>query len=621
MVNTKDKAMKPTVAILENISRISAGNKEQTFTRLYRYLLRPDIYYLAYQNLYANNGASTKGVTDDTADGFSEKKVLRIIESLKDGSYQPSPVRRTYIPKRNGKMRPLGIPTFTDKLVQEALRMILEAVYEPVFTETSHGFRPNRSCHTALQTISHSFTGIRWFIEGDIKGFFDHIDHNVLVVLVAKKVKDAKVQQLLYKMLKAGYMEDWKYNQTLSGTPQGGIISPLLANIYLHELDTFVAKVKAEFDHPNGRARNPEYMKVAAHVHYISKRLKHDDLSAEQVRAYMKERDEYRKIMFSLPSKAPTDKRITYVRYADDFLIGVNGSKEECEAIKGRIRDYLADTLKLELSEEKTLITHSSDTARFLGYDIRVRRNGQIKNGGQGWSKRTLNGTVELTIPLKEKIEAYLFNRKAVKWDKGALRPVHRGALVTMTDLEILMIYNTELRGICNYYALASNFNKLNYFAYLMEYSCLMTLASKHNSSVGQERARLHDGLGGWCIRYATKQGDKQMHFARYMECKASPRCRDEIPHAVPMTIKARNSFESRLLARKCEYCGREDSESYEIHHVHRLKDVKGKSMIEQVMIARRRKTIVLCAECHCALHNGRMSLCIPMESRIHREV
>lgn len=149
----KNQPMKPTAAILDNIRQSSKNNKEEVFTRLFRYLLRPDIYYLAYENLYANNGAATKGVSNDTADGFSEKKVQRIIQSLKDGSYSPSPVRRTYIPKRNGKLRPLGIPTFTDKLVQEALRMVLEAVYEPIFLPSSHGFRPNRSCHTALKDI------------------------------------------------------------------------------------------------------------------------------------------------------------------------------------------------------------------------------------------------------------------------------------------------------------------------------------------------------------------------------------------------------------------------------------------------------------------------------------
>lgn len=605
MEQTVNNTMKPTAAILENIRQTSKANKEVKFTRLFRYMLRPDIYYIAYEHLYANNGAATKGVNSDTADGFNEKKVMSIIQSLKDGTYTPSPVRRTYIPKRNGKLRPLGIPTFTDKLVQEVLRMILESVYEPIFLPSSHGFRPNRSCHTALKDIKHGYTGVRWFVEGDIKGFFDHIDHGQLTALIYEKVRDARIIQLLHKMLKAGYLEDWKYNRTLSGTPQGGIISPLLANIYLHELDKFMADMKAGFDKPKDRVFTPEYMHFAGRVHHISKLLK-KETDPSRIAALRREQKEKRAQMMKLPAKSQTDKRINYVRYADDFLVGIVGSKKDCEDIKAKIKVFLAEKLKLELSDEKTLITHSAEYARFLGYDVRVRRNGQIKNGGQGYSQRTLSNKVELNVPLTDKIEKYLFNRKAVMWADGALRPVHRGALVTMTDLEILMVYNSELRGICNYYGIASNFGKLGYFAYLMEYSCLMTLASKHKSSVGKMLEQYKDGKGGWCIPYEARKGRKYMYFAKYQDCKSPKDAVDAIPHAVPQTIKSHSSFESRLLAKQCEFCGSTESESYEVHHVHKLKDLKGKSMLEQVMLARRRKTIVLCEKCHHNLHNGK---------------
>lgn len=606
METVKTQSMKPTAAILDSIRQSSKKNREEVFSRLFRYLLRPDIYYLAYENLYANNGAATRGVNNDTADGFSEKKVERIIQSLKDGSYSPSPVRRTYIPKKNGKLRPLGIPTFTDKLVQEALRMVLEAVYEPIFLPSSHGFRPNRSCHTALKDIKHGYPGVRWFVEGDIKGFFDHIDHAVLVDLIGEKVKDARITQLLHKMLKAGYLEDWKYNRTLSGTPQGGIISPLLANIYLHELDKFIADMKAGFDKPKDRVFTPEYMHVAGRVHHISRLLK-KEADPTRIQTLLQEQKVLRAQMLRLPSKSQTDKRLNYVRYADDFLIGVVGSKEDCGEIKARVKAFLFDKLKLELSDEKTLITHSAEYARFLGYDVCVRRNNQVKNGGRGYSQRTLSNKVELNVPLTDKIEKYLFDRKAAKWANGALRPIHRGALVTMTDLEILMVYNAELRGICNYYCMASNFGKLGYFAYLMEYSCLMTLASKHKSSTAKMRAHYKDGRGSWCIPYETKKGTKRMYFAKYQDSKTAKAAKDEIPHAVPQTIKTRSSFESRLMAKQCEFCGSTDSPSYEIHHVHRLKDLKGKTMLEQVMLARRRKTIVLCEQCHHNLHNGKV--------------
>lgn len=236
--------MQPTIEILDRIRKNSRDNKEEIFTRLYRYLLRPDLYYLAYKNLYANKGAGTKGVNDDTADGFSKEKVDRIIQSLADGTYTPNPVRREYIQKKQNstKKRPLGIPTFTDKLVQEVLRMILESVYEPIFSNNSHGFRPNRSCHTALKSLKREFSGVSWFIEGDIKGCFDNIDHQVLANVINAKIKDARLIQLIWKFLKAGYMEDWQYHATYSGCPQGGIVSPILANIYLNELDKFVEK-------------------------------------------------------------------------------------------------------------------------------------------------------------------------------------------------------------------------------------------------------------------------------------------------------------------------------------------------------------------------------------------
>ena len=236
-------------------------------------MLREDIYYVAYNNLYANNGASTKGVDEDTADGFSVEYIRSITEKLQNGTYTPKPTRRIYIPKANGKMRPISIPTFSDKLVQEVMRMILEAVYEPIFLDVSHGFRPNRSCHTALEQIKRDFTGARWFVEGDIKGCFDNIDHQALTAIVNSKIKDARFIQLLWKFLKAGYLEDWKYNKTFSGTPQGGIISPILANIYLHELDKKIMEMKKSFYKPRERATTPEYCKKLAEINAVKYKI------------------------------------------------------------------------------------------------------------------------------------------------------------------------------------------------------------------------------------------------------------------------------------------------------------------------------------------------------------
>jgi RNA-directed DNA polymerase len=595
--------MKPTMEILTKLQENSKKNHDEVFTRLYRYLLRPDIYYVAYQHLYSNKGAGTKGVTDDTADGFSEIYIENIIEALKNEMYQPKPVRRTYIKKSNGKMRPLGLPVFTDKLIQEAIRMILEAIYEPIFSDYSHGFRPARSCHTALAQIKKEFTGARWFIEGDIKGCFDNINHAVLVEIINQKIKDARFLKLIRSFLKAGYMEDWKYHKTYSGCPQGGIISPILANIYLNELDRHVMKIKKEFDVATKARYTPEYTKLVGLRQRLHNKIKNSN-GIEREKLI----EEYKSAtaqMLKLPAKQCDDKKIKYVRYADDFLIAVNGNRQDCEKIKQELTEFISTTLKMELSQEKTLITHSNTPARFLGYDVRVRRDQQIKPKGK-FKTRSMNNKVELSIPFKDKIEKFLFLNGIVKQrsDNGKLEPIHRPQLLNRTDLEIVTIYNAELRGICNYYGLASNFNKLIYFNYLMEYSCLKTLAGKHRSKVSKIRAMYKDGTGKWAIPYETKTGIKKMYFANYADCKGK-KFTDIVPQTAKNYSHDVTTLESRLKAKICEVCGCTESDRYEIHHVNKVKNLKGKSEWEKIMIAKRRKTIVVCHKCHMAIHHG----------------
>lgn len=593
--------MKPTTEILERISQNSLANKEEVFTKLYRYLLRPDIYFVAYKNLYANNGAATKGVNEDTADGFSEAKIDSIIKALADETYQPMPVRRTYIQKKNNrkKLRPLGIPTFADKLVQEVLRMILEAVYEPIFLDVSHGFRPKRSCHTALKQLRREFNGTRWFVEGDIKGCFDNINHAVLVGLLSNKIKDARITKLIYKFLKAGYLENWQYHKTYSGTPQGGIISPLLANIYLHELDKFVMKLKSEFDTPGVGQITPEYRELHNEIKRLSHRL--TKVRGEEREMVLAEYKSKRQKLMTIPCTAQTDKKLKYVRYADDFLIAVKGNREDCQWIKSKLAEFIGDTLKMELSEDKTLITHSSKCARFLGYDVRVRRSGKIKRGGPGHVKmRTLNGGVELLVPLNDKIRQFVFTKGvAIQKEDGSMFPVHRKYLIGLTDLEIVSVYNAELRGICNYYGMASNFCKLHYFAYLMEYSCLKTLASKHKTSLSKIIDKFNDGAGKWGVPYETKLGNKRRYFANYADCKGKGSATDYISNAAVVYGYAVNTLENRLKAKVCELCGTTESDHYEVHHINKLKNLKGKERWEIAMIAKHRKTLVVCRECH----------------------
>lgn len=599
--------MKPTIEILERMKENSEKNKEEVFTRLYRYLLRPDLYFIAYQKLYSNNGAATEGADRDTADGFSEAKVEKLIASLADESYCPKPSRRIYLKKPNGKHRPLGIPSFSDKLVQEVLRMVLEAVYEPIFLETSHGFRPGKSCHTALCYARYNLNGTRWFIEGDIKGCFDNINHEVLVRCIQKKIKDARLMKLIHKFLKAGYLEDFVYHNTYSGCPQGGIISPILANIYLHELDLYVAELSKDFQKPYKSRITAEYSRLSGRMTRVKQKIKKAEEAGNMTEKerLLKELKELRSQLLKTPCKSQTDKEIKYVRYADDFIIGVRGSREDCEEIKRKLSCFIRDSLKMELSEEKTLITHSNTYARFLGYDMRIRRSNIVKPNGRGTTQRTMSNHMELAVPLGDKIQPFLFKHGVVKQkENGELEPVHRNDLLRLTDLEIVSAYDAELRGICNFYYLAGNFYKLHYMSYLMEYSCLKTLAFKHRCTIGKIKEKFSDKKGGWCIPYETKKGMKYLYLSKHSDCAKGKEASDTIPGMTMIHKHTRSTFESRLKAKTCELCGCTESRQFEIHHVNKLKNLKGKEPWEVMMIAKRRKTMVVCYECHKKIHN-----------------
>src|SRR6266480_4983140 len=202
------------------------GRKGLPFTQLYRQMFNKDLYLLAYGNIYSNQGAMTPGASAETADGMSEDTIDQIIELMRHERYRFSPARRVYIPKKNGKLRPLGLPPWSDKLVGEVVRLLLEAYYEPRFSDRSHGFRKRRGCHTALREVRDTWTGAVWFIEGDISDCYGSMDHQILLSILAEKIDDQRFLRLMRNMLKAGYLEDWVWNATLSGVPQNGVVTP-----------------------------------------------------------------------------------------------------------------------------------------------------------------------------------------------------------------------------------------------------------------------------------------------------------------------------------------------------------------------------------------------------------
>lgn len=595
-----------------------AANEDYHYKRLYRNLYNPEFFLLAYERTQAKPGNMTAGNDGNTIDGMSMKRIDSLIQKLKDFSYQPKPARRTYIPKANGKMRPLGIPAFDDKLVQEVVRMILESIYEPTFQNSSHGFRPKRSCHTALQYIKRNYTGVKWFVEGDIKGCFDNVDHHVLVRILRRRIKDEYFISLIWKFLKAGYMEDWVYHNTYSGTPQGSLISPILANIYLNELDVFMAKYAESFNCGKGRKINPAYKMPLDVRRGKQEWLKRNSakISEEKRQKVMAEIRELNNYLSTVPYSDPMDtgyKRVVYVRYADDFLIGVIGSKEDAKQVKTDVGEFIKEQLHLEMSPEKTLITHGNDFARFLGYLVTVSREQNRTRTKNGFTRRTYVGKVKLYVP-KEKWLNRLLSYGALKisYDKAhgnkeVWEPVRRPGLIRLDDIEILNQYNAEVRGMYNYYRLANNATVLNAFVYVMKYSMYKTFAGKYRTSM-RKIIRKYCRNKDFTVSYQTKSGTKSVVFYNQGVRRNDKVIATENPDIIGRTNENRRytRLTDRLQGHVCEFCGAE-TEDIEIHHIRKLKDLSGRAEWERHMIARKRKTMALCHSCHVKLHNGKL--------------
>jgi group II intron reverse transcriptase/maturase len=571
------------------------------------------LFLTAYAKLYANAGALTAGADPhDTVDAMSLQRIDAIIAALDAGNYQWKPSRRVYVPKPNGKLRPISVASWSDKLVQEVLRMVLSAYYEPQFSDHSHGFRPGRGCHTALQHIRTVWKGTKWFIEGDIRACFDELDRKRLMEILTRRIKDERLMKLLRGMLEAGYLDDWDYRTTCSGVPQGGVLSPLLANIFLNELDAYVEEhLIPEYTRGKARRLNPTYGQVRS-----------AQLAAKQAGDFQLHR-ELRRQQQRLPSKDTYDegyRRLRYVRYADDTLFGFTGPRREAEEIKRKVGAFLK-TLGLTLSEEKTLITHATEgRARFLGYDISMA-HGDTK---QWHGRRSINGWPILRVP-NEVARAWQYRYTRRGW------PCHRRALLDRSDYDIVMTYAVEFQGLVNYYALAVDVAKKLYPVkwYFME-SLAKTLAFKHKQKATwayrRYKRKTANGLTAMVVEVSRQ--DKPPLVAKF---GAQPIRFD--PRAVISDQKTtlwlgRSELVQRLLADHCELCG--STHHIEVHHLHKLKDIaeryRGRPdppdwVVRHLQL--RRKTLVVCADCHRRIHagayDGRKLKQDPLESRVTR--
>lgn len=580
------------------------------FERLYRILFNEELFYVAYQKIASNGGSTTKGSDGRSIDEMSLARIETLIASLKDESYQPHPSRRVHIPKKNGKTRPLGIPAFEDKLVQEVVRMILEAIYEGHFETTSHGFRPKRSCHTALLHIQKTFSGAKWFIEGDIKGFFDNIDHDVLVGILRERISDDRFIRLIRKFLKAGYVEDWTFHNTYSGMPQGGIVSPILANIYLDKLDKYVKEYIRHFDMGTKRRPGKESNDLANERKRTVRKLKKvkDGTEKAALVARLKAIEQERAAFPSGDEMDGSYRRLKYIRYADDFILGVIGSKEDALRIKEDIKSFLSESLALELSEEKTLITHTGKSAKFLGYEITVTRNNHQRRDVQGRLRRTYGKRVRLNVSmatLRDKLLEYGAMEIKLRNGKEIWKPKCRSGLIFNDDLEILDRYNRETVGFCNYYLIANNCVVLHNFRYIMEYSMYKTFAGKYRSTVRKINKKYrYNKL--FTVKYEQKGVIKSRTFYKTSFKRRTTAFNgscDIEPYSIADV--SRTNLTDRLKAEKCELCGA--TGKLIMHHVRNLKDLKGKESWERLMSARKRKTIALCPSCHRLRHLGKV--------------
>jgi group II intron reverse transcriptase/maturase len=569
------------------------GRKGLPCDELYRQMFNKSLYLLAYGNIYSNQGAMTPGACDETADGMSEDKIEEIIAAMRGERYRFAPVRRVYLPKKNGKLRPLGLPSWSDKLVGEVVRLLLVAYYEPMFSDHSHGFRKGRGCHTALRKVQETWTGTVWFIEGDISDCFGSTDHEILMKILGEKIRDNRFLRLIRHMLKAGYMEDWQYHDTLSGTPQGGVLSPLLSNIYLHKLDEFVEReLIPQHTRGNSRKVNREYSRLARRRQ--DARRRGDRAGARELAQQMR----------TVPYGDPMDpgyRRLKYIRYADDHILGFIGPKAEAEQIKAELAAFLRETLALGLNQSKTLITHArTRAARFLGYEITVQHcDTKLTNGC-----RSANGGIALRVPLD------VIRAKCASYRRRG-KPWHRPQLQNLPDYDIVRIYGAEYRGIVNYYRLAQDVWRLGVLRWNAETSLLKTLAAKHDSSVSKTAARYKakvlTGHGmRTCFEARKRREGKPDLVARFGGIPLTRDRRAVIrdPAPVPATVPHKELI-YRLRTGRCELC--EHGATVAVHQVAGLTSLgrpgPGQPAWASLMAKMRRKTLIVCASCHDHIH------------------
>lgn len=564
-----------------------------------------DLLTLAYNNIKSKPAPGmTPGVLPETLDGISYEVLTEISYSLKDESFKFKPGRRIMIPKPSGGERPLTIGSPRDKIVQEAIRIILEAIYEPLFLDSSHGFRPNRSCHTALKDVSRQFKSVTWIIEGDISKCFDSIDHRLLMNLIEKKILDRRFTNLIRKSLVAGYFDFKHYHSNIAGTPQGSIISPILANIFLHQLDVFAHQLKKEFDK---LALEPGITEEYKKLLLFYKRAKyHNDI--KKIKESMNERMKINYTDFTDPNY----KRLFYIRYADDWLIGIRGSYKDALDIKNKVSEFCRG-IELNLSDSKTKITGLlHDKVFFLGTLIsRYNERMYYRMNSVSSSKRQAL-QLRFEAPIQRIISRF--------HDQGFMmnnKPSPKFIWLSNPHRAIVGLYNSVVRGYLNYYSFVHNYGKLtSKVMWILKSSCCKLLAAKYSI---QTMASVYKKYGKDLTALGTKDKEKPLSFVKPSFAldshKFNTKSKPDI-NEVNIVGISRASLEGLV----CMKCG--SNYRVEMHHIRKMKDLNPKNEVDKLMARIHRKQIPLCRSCHLEKHRSRLVdlIKILVESRVMRK-
>ena len=575
-------------------------NPEWINRGLYRLLYNPTLHIMAYERLKSKPGNMTPGTDGKTLDGYSMEDIQKLVDLLRSEQYWPTPVRRVYIPKKaKGKYRPLGVPSPRDKLIQECVRLVLEAIYEPNFHDNSHGFRPGRSCHTALESLRRNWVGTKWAIEADLTACFEKIDHKRLLDILREKIQDDRFINLIRKFLDAGHLEDWKYHRTYSGTPQGSVVSPILTNVYLDKLDQKLDAICQLYSTGERRKPNTAYNALQRRRKQLLKLGETEPALRESLKDEI--RDINRRIL-QTPAydyNDPSYIRVKFLRYADDTIVGIIGPKSLAERIRDEMAIFLDEDLKLELNTDKTRLTHlPTEQAHFLGYGFKTasprwrRRNLQRKRSPHNvvQTVKTTSGNIKLLVPLRklsDKLDKYMANGQ----------PASMCAFINQPVDHIIHHYNGVIRGWYNYYQLAENVSSLNYARYVLQYSLAKTLAHKERSSVSKVFRRY-----GRNITFVKPSGRKVSFFNQPLKqvkkAKGGAPTLDMLPTWGPRRTRTR-------LLDDCAICG--SQEQVVMHHVRHIRK-RGKKVqgFTLYMAAINRKQVPVCRKCHREIHNGK---------------